>query len=101
MIPIANGAQCVQAADPCNTVALLASGQISMRKVDGWLTLGQPPINSMIDLAACRDTVITPETATAISNTSRYGTAGSTVADRCNSRRRLGEEAPGARMASC
>jgi transposase-like protein len=32
--------------------ALLASGQISMRKVDGWQTLGQPPARSMIDLAA-------------------------------------------------
>src|ERR671921_412218 len=32
--------------------ALLASGQISMRKVDGWQTLGQPPAQSMIDLAA-------------------------------------------------
>ncbi|WP_424140843.1 IS256 family transposase, partial [Roseomonas chloroacetimidivorans] len=32
--------------------ALLASGQISMRKVDGWHSLGQPPVRSMIDLAA-------------------------------------------------
>ena len=32
--------------------ALLASGQISMRKVDGWQTLGQPPAKSMIELAA-------------------------------------------------
>jgi transposase-like protein len=32
--------------------ALLASGQISMRKVDGWQTLGQPPAKSMIDLTA-------------------------------------------------
>jgi transposase-like protein len=32
--------------------ALLASGQISMRKVDGWQSLGQPPAKSMIDLAA-------------------------------------------------
>src|SRR3954466_1211046 len=32
--------------------ALLASGQISMRKVDGWQTLGQPPAKSMIDPAA-------------------------------------------------
>src|SRR3954462_11850333 len=32
--------------------ALLASGQISMRKVDGWQTLGQPPAKSTIDLAA-------------------------------------------------
>jgi putative transposase len=32
--------------------ALLASGQISMRKVDGWQTLGQPTAKSMIDLAA-------------------------------------------------
>jgi transposase-like protein len=32
--------------------ALLASGQISMRKVDGWQSLGQPPAESMIDRAA-------------------------------------------------
>jgi putative transposase len=32
--------------------ALLASGQISMRKVDGGQTLGQPPAKNMIDLAA-------------------------------------------------
>ena len=32
--------------------ALLASGQISMRKVDGWQTLDQPPAKSNIDLAA-------------------------------------------------
>ncbi len=32
--------------------ALLASGQITMRKVDGWQSLGQPPSSSMIDLAA-------------------------------------------------
>ena len=32
--------------------ALLTSGQISMRKVDGWQSLGQPPAKSMIDLAA-------------------------------------------------
>ena len=32
--------------------ALLASGQITMRKVDGWQSLGQPPSMSTIDLAA-------------------------------------------------
>ena len=32
--------------------ALLASGQITMRKVDGWRSLGQAPSDSMIDLAA-------------------------------------------------
>ena len=32
--------------------ALLASGQITMRKVDGWQSLGQPPSTSTIDLAA-------------------------------------------------
>ena len=32
--------------------ALLASGQITMRKVDGWQSLGQPPAKSSIDLAA-------------------------------------------------
>jgi putative transposase len=32
--------------------ALLASGQINMRKVDGWQTLATPPIAQSIDLAA-------------------------------------------------
>jgi putative transposase len=32
--------------------ALLASGQITMRKVDGWQSLGQAPSGSAIDLAA-------------------------------------------------
>jgi putative transposase len=32
--------------------ALLASGQINMRKVDGWETLATPPIAQSIDLAA-------------------------------------------------
>jgi putative transposase len=32
--------------------ALLASGQITMRKVDGWLTLPETPTHQMIDLAA-------------------------------------------------
>ena len=32
--------------------ALLAAGQITMRKVDGWQTLTHKPINKPIDLAA-------------------------------------------------
>jgi hypothetical protein len=32
--------------------ALLASGQINMRKVDGWKTLAEKPIAQPIDLAA-------------------------------------------------
>jgi putative transposase len=32
--------------------ALLASGQISMRKVDGWQTFATKPIDQPIDLAA-------------------------------------------------
>ena len=32
--------------------ALLASGQITMRKVDGWQTLGEKPSPQPIDLAA-------------------------------------------------
>jgi hypothetical protein len=31
---------------------LLASGQISMRKVDGWKTIAEKPIAQAIDLAA-------------------------------------------------
>ena len=32
--------------------ALLASGQINMRKIDGWQTLATKPIDQHIDLAA-------------------------------------------------
>ena len=32
--------------------ALLASGQINMRKIDGWQTLATKPIDRPIDLAA-------------------------------------------------
>jgi hypothetical protein len=32
--------------------ALLASGQINMRKVDGWQTLATQPLDQPIDLAA-------------------------------------------------
>jgi putative transposase len=32
--------------------ALLASGQISMRKVDGWQTLATKPMDQPIDVAA-------------------------------------------------
>ena len=32
--------------------SLLASGQISMRKVDGWQTLGEPPASMHLDLVA-------------------------------------------------
>jgi hypothetical protein len=32
--------------------ALLASGQITMRKVDGWQTLAEKPSDKIIDLAA-------------------------------------------------
>ena len=32
--------------------ALLASGQITMRKVDGWQTLAEKPDDQIIDLAA-------------------------------------------------
>jgi putative transposase len=32
--------------------ALLASGQITMRKVDGWQSLAEKPSDQIIDLAA-------------------------------------------------
>ena len=32
--------------------ALLASGQITMRKVDGWKTLAEKPVAQPLDLAA-------------------------------------------------
>src|SRR6202022_1333399 len=41
--------------------ALLASGQINMRKVDGWQTLATKPIDQPIDLAACNDSLMLPE----------------------------------------
>jgi hypothetical protein len=41
--------------------ALLASGQISMRKVDGWQTLATKPIDQPIDLAALSDSVTSLE----------------------------------------
>ena len=31
---------------------LMASGQINMRRVDGWQTLDQDPANQALDLAA-------------------------------------------------
>ena len=43
--------------------ALLASGQINMRKVDGWQTLATKPIDQPIDLAARNDTFMLPEIA--------------------------------------
>ena len=38
---------------PCAETAgaLLASGQITMRKVDGWQTLAEKPPDQIIDLA--------------------------------------------------
>ncbi len=32
--------------------ALIASGQITMRRVDGWQTLGHAPVETSLDLAA-------------------------------------------------
>jgi len=43
--------------------ALLASGQINMRKVDGWQTLATKLIDQPIDLAARNDTFMLPEIA--------------------------------------
>jgi hypothetical protein len=43
--------------------ALLASGQINMRKVDGWQTLAVKPSNQPTDLAALNDTFMFPEKA--------------------------------------
>ena len=45
--------------------ALLASGQNTMRKVDGWQTLAERPTIQCIDLAARRDNVTPPETTAA------------------------------------
>ena len=54
--------------------ALLASGQITMRKVDGWQTLAEKPADHIIDLAACSESLMSPEDAPPNSNTSRDGT---------------------------
>jgi hypothetical protein len=43
--------------------ALLASGQINMRKVDGWQTLATKPIDQPIDLAAWAATFMLSEIA--------------------------------------
>jgi hypothetical protein len=56
--------------------ALLASGQINMRKVDGWQTLAAKPIDQPIDLAAWNDTFMLPETAPPNSNHIPDGTVG-------------------------
>ena len=50
--------------------ALLASGQINVRKVDGWQTLAERPTIQCIDLAARRDNVTPPETTAASISTS-------------------------------
>jgi hypothetical protein len=44
--------------------ALLASGQINMRKVDGWQTLATKPVDQPIDLAAWLANLEMPEIAT-------------------------------------
>jgi transposase-like protein len=51
--------------------ALLASGQIAMRKVDEWHSLAEKPDDQIIDLAARSDSRMPPEDASANSNTSR------------------------------
>ena len=51
--------------------ALLASGQINMRKVDSWQTLATPPNDQPIDLPARDDNFMSPETAPSNSNTKR------------------------------
>src|SRR5208337_962531 len=54
--------------------ALLASGQIVMRKVDGWKSLAEKPSDQIIDLAASSDSLTPPEDASANSNITRDGT---------------------------
>jgi hypothetical protein len=58
--------------------ALLASGQINMRKVDGWQTLAATQQGDQpIDLAAWLGTLEMPEIASTNSNTIRDGTVSS------------------------
>jgi hypothetical protein len=46
-------ADCAAVGDPAASVcALLASGQINRRKVDGWKTLSTKPIDQQFDLAS-------------------------------------------------
>ena len=43
--------------------ALLASGQITMRKVDGWQSRAEKPSDQIIDLTACGGNIVTREIA--------------------------------------
>ena len=54
--------------------ALLASGQITMRKVDGWKSIADKPSDQTIDQAESSDNLMQPEDASGNSNTLRYGT---------------------------
>jgi len=53
--------------------ALLAPGQITMRKVDGRQTLADKPLDPIIDLAARSDNLMPPEDKSANLNTIRDG----------------------------
>jgi hypothetical protein len=61
---------------PCaeTATALLASGQIAMRKVDGWQCLSQSPTDQTVDLAAGSNSIVMLEDAPTNSNTIRGGT---------------------------
>ena len=63
--------------------ALLASGQITMRKVDGWQSLAEKPADQIIDLAASSDSLMSPEDTLANSNTTRDGTLSQALTLRC------------------
>jgi hypothetical protein len=56
-------------------LGVLASGQINMRKVDGWRTLAKTSIGQPIDLAAWLGTLEMPEIASPNFNTNRDSTS--------------------------
>jgi hypothetical protein len=56
-------------------LALLASGQITMCKADGWQSLAGKPSGHIVDLAAWPDSIMLPGASSSSSSTVRGGTA--------------------------
>ena len=56
-------------------LALLASGQITMCKADGWQSLAGKPSGHILDLAAWPDSIMLPGASSSSSSTVRGGTA--------------------------
>jgi hypothetical protein len=56
-------------------LALLASGQITMCKADGWQSLAGKPSGHILDLAACPDSIMLPGASSSSSSAVRGATA--------------------------